>query len=75
VKALKNQPGKDIIVYGGAQFASALIANDLVDEFHLYINPVAIGDGLSIFKDKKPLKLEKSVPYSNGIVVNTYVKG
>jgi len=75
VQALKNEPGKDIIVYGGAQFVSTLIAYDLIDEYHLFINPIAIGDGLKIFKDKKPLKLKKSTPYSNGIILDTYIKG
>lgn len=75
VQALKKEPGKDIIVYGGAQFVSALVEHDLIDEYHLFVNPVALGDGLSIFKTKKPLELKGSVPYSSGIIVNTYVPG
>ncbi|HWV70959.1 MAG TPA: dihydrofolate reductase family protein [Pseudosphingobacterium sp.] len=75
VEALKNKPGKDIIVYGGAQFVSTLIAYDLIDEYHLFINPIAIGDGLKIFKDRKPLKLKKSTSYKNGIILDTYING
>ena len=47
---LKKQNGKDIIVYGGASFVSALIKEGLIDEYHLIVNPVAIGNGMPIFK-------------------------
>jgi len=73
VNALKNQPGKDIIVYGGAGFVSSLIDANLIDELHLFINPVAIGNGLSIFKSRKSLQLVSSTAYKNGIVVNKYI--
>src|ERR671935_3298088 len=51
ITKLKSQKGKDIIVYGGASFDSSLIRAGLIDEFHLFINPVAIGSGMAIFKD------------------------
>jgi len=73
VQALKQQPGKDIIVYGGASFASALISLNLVDEYYLFINPVAIGKGLSIFKEQKILKLDGSTSFANGKVLNKYL--
>lgn len=47
---LKKQDGKDIIVFGGASFVSSLIKEGLIDEYYLLINPVAIGNGLPIFK-------------------------
>ncbi len=50
IAKLKHQNGKDILVYGGATFVSSLIEEGLIDEYHLIINPVAIGDGMSIFK-------------------------
>ena len=72
VKALKNQSGKDIIVYGGATFVSALIENRLIDELNFFVNPIAIGNGLQVFSQRTPLSLVKSVAYASGIVVNTY---
>ena len=48
---LKSRDGKDMIVYGGATFDSSLIKLGLIDEFLLFINPVAIGNGMTIFKD------------------------
>lgn len=75
VQALKKEPGKDIMVYGGANFASSLISANLVDEYYIFRNPVAIGNGLSIFKEQKILKLESSISYDNGKVLSKYVAG
>jgi len=63
INKLKNQEGKDIIVYGGANFVSNLIKENLIDELHLFVNPAVIGKGLSIFhklENKKELKLVHS---------------
>ena len=75
VGKLKQKDGKDIIVYGGATFVSNLIKENLIDEFHLCINPAAIGSGLTIFgnlEDRLKLKLVQSTAFSNGKVVNHY---
>ena len=72
VNALKSEPGKDIVVYGGANFVTSLIENRLIDELNFFVNPVAIGDGLKVFSQRSPLSLVKSVAYGSGIVVNTY---
>jgi dihydrofolate reductase len=73
VKQLKSRQGKDIIVYGGATFVSSLIEQGLIDELNLFVNPVAIGSGMRVFKGKTPLKLAVSTAYPSGIVVNSYV--
>jgi dihydrofolate reductase len=72
VEALKRQPGKDLLVYGGASFVSSLIEHKLIDELHFFVNPVAIGQGLQVFASKKPLKLLESKRYPSGTVVSTY---
>lgn len=75
VNKLKSGPGKNLIAYGGASFASSLVAAGLVDEFHLIVNPVAIGSGLSIFNKitiALPLSLIDSTAYSSGITVLKY---
>ena len=75
VNQLKKQNGKSIIVYGGASFVSSLIKNNLIDEYHLFINPTAIGKGLTIFNGLKSnlnLKLIKSTAFDCGIVVNQF---
>jgi dihydrofolate reductase len=72
VTKLKEQPGKDMIAYGGAGFVSELIRHDLIDELHLFINPAAIPEGMAIFKERKNLELVKATPFSCGIVVLQY---
>jgi dihydrofolate reductase len=72
VNRLKSENGKDIVVYGGATFVSSLIENKLIDELNLFVNPIAIGEGLRIFGSRMPLKLTASTSYPSGIVVNTY---
>lgn len=46
---LKKKDGKDILVFGGAGLVSSLIKEGLIDEYHLIINPTAIGNGMTIF--------------------------
>jgi len=75
IMILKNQAGQDIIAYGGATFISALIKHDLIDEYHLFINPVVIGSGLAIFtglEQKRNLNLVKTTVCECGIVVQHY---
>ena len=73
VQALKKRPGKDIMVYGGANFLSSLISLNLIDEYYIFRNPVAIGKGLSIFKEQKILTLDSITSYKNGKVLNKYL--
>ena len=75
ITQLKRQAGQDLIAYGGATFVAALISHDLIDEFQLFINPAAIGNGLAIFKEldrKQALTLIKATPFDCGIVVLHY---
>lgn len=49
VTALKAEPGGDMIAYGGGTLVSNLIAEGLLDELHLLVNPTAIGTGMPVF--------------------------
>ena len=75
VAKLKNSEGGDIIAYGGAGFDTSLIKAGLIDEYHLFINPTALGEGLTIFQgleNPRELLLTSSTPYKCGIVVQRY---
>lgn len=75
INELKEMDGKDIIVYGGATFVSSLIEANLIDEYYLVINPVAIGNGRRIFGDKDHrfhLSLLESRAFETGKVLNKY---
>ncbi len=49
---LKKSKGKNILVYGGATFASSLIQNNLIDEFYFLLDPFCLGKGVTIFKKR-----------------------
>jgi dihydrofolate reductase len=73
IQSLKNKPGKDILVYGGVNFVSSLVSLNLIDEYYFIVNPIAIGSGLSIFKERKVLELESSIAFKHGKVLNKYL--
>lgn len=78
IEKLKQEKGNDLIVYGGGSFVSSLIKNGLIDELHLFVNPVALGKGMPIFEaldGKQKFVLEASQTFSCGIVVLKYSKG
>ncbi len=75
INQLKAQKGKDIIAYGGANFVSELVKYRLIDEFHLFVNPAAIGSGMTIFgglESTQNLSLIESTKFDCGIVVLKY---
>ncbi len=72
VKRIKEEPGGDIVAYGGSRFVSSLILHNLIDEYHLFVNPAAMGNGLRIFTERTPLKLVKGQSFDCGIVVLHY---
>jgi dihydrofolate reductase len=49
VSELKVNQGGDLITYGGGPLASSMIAKGLIDDIYVFVNPIAIGDGLSLF--------------------------
>jgi dihydrofolate reductase len=73
VMALKKTSHKDLIVYGGSSFVSALIQAELIDEYYLFVNPVALGSGLKIFNERSNLKLVEAQAFSCGVAVLKYV--
>lgn len=71
----KRQPGKDLLAYGGTGFVASLIGHDLVDEYHLLVNPVLVGAGRSISRslpDTLRLTLLTTRTFSCGTVLLCY---
>jgi len=78
VRALKEQPGKDIIKYGGGGLDRTLIPHQLIDEFQIYVFPVTVGRGARLFEGVNPddlrLALTDTKALANGIVQLTYAR-
>lgn len=75
IKALKNKEGKDIMVYGGHSFVSALIQHDLIDEYYVLANPAALGNGQQTFnplKNELALQLVACKAFACGAVLVHY---
>jgi dihydrofolate reductase len=76
ITKLKNLDGGDIIVYGGASFDSSLIREKkLIDEFYLFVNPIVMGSGKTIFRDLKEIQkltLIDSKVFDCGLVLLRY---
>lgn len=75
LKALKEQPGKDLAVFGSSNLCVSLIKAGLLDGIRVMVNPVVLGQGHTLFAgldQKLELKLEKSREFKNGNVLLTY---
>lgn len=72
VARLKSQPGKDILVPGGARFARDVVRQGLVDEYRLIVYPVALGHGLALFDRPCVLRCLASTLFATGAVALTY---
>lgn len=75
IRKLKQQPGKDMHVVGGATLVSSLMNAGLIDELQLLVNPLILGGGKALFKDvneRHALKLVKAKPLKSGKVSLTY---
>ncbi len=75
VSRLKKENGKNIIAWGGANFASSLINLGLVDEFRFELNPTLLSEGKSLFnnlKQQQQLTLIDSKSLKSGLVVLRY---
>ena len=74
VSLLKQQRGKDILVYGSAELANSLFQHGLVDEFRLLVFPVIIGKGKRLFKEgvRKAMVLWEVKKYTSGVLLLRY---
>ena len=75
IRPFLNQDGGDIIVYGGGSFVSSLINKGLIDEYHLFINPMILGSGMPIFQSlstKQNLVLKLAQSFDCGMTVLCY---
>lgn len=75
IAALKQQSGKAIVATGSIQLVQALVPSGLVDEYRLWVYPVALGRGRRLFEDRpdRPdLRLVEARPFGSGIVLLRY---
>jgi len=74
VEELKRRSRGDLVV-GGGELGAAFMAQDLVDEYRIYVHPIRIGEGNRLFppsKEKVPLRLIETRAFGNGVVLLRY---
>lgn len=75
VPALREQPGKDIVILGSGMLVQSLLRRNLIDELILTIHPIVLGSGRRLFPDPGPrtaLRLVGSETTPKGGMVATY---
>jgi dihydrofolate reductase len=75
VARLKEQPGQDLVVYGGHDFTNTLLESGLIDEYRLLMSPVMIGNGRGILKEggkRVDLDLTDTKVVGPGVLILTY---
>ena len=75
VRALKEQPGGDMVV-GGGNLVESFLKYDLIDEWRLYVVPVILGAGRRLFPEgvRMPLRLTQSHVFDNGVILTRYAR-
>lgn len=75
IKELKMQPGRDLVVWGGAKLAQYCIDLKLIDEYRLLVCPVILGSGKQLFNpaDRQNLELADTKIFSSGIIRINYL--
>jgi len=74
VRALKERPGKNLLIDGSSRLIHTLAQHDLVDEYHLQVYPVVLGGGKKVFPEglRLNLRLLEAKPLPTGVVSMRY---
>jgi dihydrofolate reductase len=75
ISKMKEQSGKDLVIFGSGSIVSTFMQFGLIDEYRIIVNPVVLGNGKRLFKginDKLNLKLLKTKVLGSGIVILYY---
>lgn len=71
IRRLKQEKGKDILIFGSPTAVHSLMKENFIDEYWLFINPVLLGEGIPLFngiEERKKLRLLENKVFSSGVV-------
>jgi dihydrofolate reductase len=77
INKLKQQPGKDLVIFGSPGLAHSFMELDLIDEYQFTLNPVLLGSGMPVYqniKNKTNLKLVKTTALKSGVMGLHYAR-
>jgi len=77
INKIKQEDGKNILIFGSPRASQSLLNEGLIDEFWLFVNPIILGQGMPLFKDvtgTTKLKLTESKTFACGVIALHYEK-
>lgn len=77
VRNIKQEPGKDILLFGSASVAQVLIKHNLIDTYWIFVNPVLFGKGIPLFEVNDQitkLQLHETKLFANGEMALGYAR-
>jgi len=77
LRALKQAPGKDLILFGSGTLVSQLTQHGLIDEYQFIVGPLLLGGGRSLVQglsERVPLELLEAKPYASGNLMLRYAR-
>jgi len=75
INQIRHSEGSEILVFGSPSATHALMAEDLIDEYWMFVNPIVLGKGIPLFKNiqhRTALTLTDSKVFSTGVVSLQY---
>ena len=75
IEHLKQEPGRDMLIYGSASIIQTLTNHGLIDEYQVLVHPVLVGGGKPLFHNIEhlvKLQLVNSKTHPSGVVVLSY---
>lgn len=77
INKIKNQEGKNILIFGSPTASHSLLSEGLIDEFWLFVNPVLLGEGIPLFngiRETTKLDLIETKTFACGVIALHYGK-
>jgi dihydrofolate reductase len=74
VAKLREQPGKDILIYGSSTLVRSLLPHGVIDDLRLWVYPVVLGSGRRVFAEGSEVKLKllNTKTFGTGVVILSY---
>ena len=75
VRAMKSEPGEDMVILGSGSIVSQLAREGLIDAYQIVVNPIVLGEGRPLWsglRQRLPLRLTQTRAFGNGNVVLSY---
>ena len=77
INRVKQNKGKDILIFGSPGASHSLMKENLIDDYWLFVNPILLGRGIPLFQEinqRTRLRLLETKTFSSGVVCLNYTR-